>query len=134
MGCYRVLCIALLLMLCSVSRGMATEISDDHMMLEWTTSKVWISGGELCVAGDFENLRDDITVTALNEFSIRITFTRDDGTTYEFTGMPKHLPMCKVPAGGKKRLTFNFGPFDGHWKTWLASEDYIFSYINGARW
>ncbi|WP_314905131.1 hypothetical protein [Selenomonas artemidis] len=113
---------------------MAAEVSGDSMMLEWTTTKVWLSGGDLCVSGTFENRRDDITVTALNDFTMQITFTRADGTTYQFIGTPKRLPMCKVPAGETKRLTLNFGSFEGQWKTWVTEQNYEFSYINGARW
>jgi len=42
--------------------------------------------------------------------------------------------MCKVPAGETKRLTLNFGAFEGQWKTWSTEQNYAFSYINGARW
>ena len=134
MRLYSMLFFALLLVLCTGGRGIAAEVSGDPMMLEWTTTKVWLSGGDLCVSGTFENRRDDITVTALNDFTMQITFTRADGTTYQFVGTPKRLPMCKVPAGETKRITLNFGPFDDRWKTWVTSEDYTFSYINGARW
>ncbi|EKU72238.1 hypothetical protein [Selenomonas sp. F0473] len=131
---YRILLVILLLVLYPAGRGHAAEVSDDPMMLEWTTTKVWISGGELCASGIFENRRDDVTVTGLNNFTMQITFTRDDGTTHQFVGTPKRLPMCKVPAGEMKRLTFNFGSFDDRWKTWVTEQNYEFSYINGAKW
>ena len=134
MRLYKMLFITFLLVLIPLAKGTAAEISDDPMILEWTTTKVWLSGGELCVSGTFENRRDDITVTALNDFTMQITFTRADGTTYQFIGTPKRLPMCKVPAGETKRLTLNFGSFEGQWKTWSTEQNYAFSYINGARW
>ena len=126
--------IILLLILCPVNGTMAAEVSDDPMMLEWTTTKIWVTKGELFVVGNFVNQREDITITKLNAFNIRITFTRDDGTTYQFVGAPKKLPLCKIPAGGSKQLTLNFGPFDDSWRTWVTAQDYAFSYINGARW
>ena len=36
----------------------AAEQSSDPMVLEWTTTRVWISKGELCAAGQFVNHRD----------------------------------------------------------------------------
>lgn len=97
MRLYRVLFFALLLVLCAGGKGFAAEVSDDPMMLEWTTTKVWISGGELCVSGIFENRRDDITVTALNDFTMQITFTRVDGTTYQSSAHRSVCPCARFP-------------------------------------
>ena len=125
----------LLVLLMFQTTAFAAETSSDTMILDWSSSKVWVNGGELCVMGTFFNKRSDVTVTKLNEFTMTITFTREDGTTYQFTGQPKKLPMFKIPAGKSKRITFNFGPFDGgSWKKWVTSEKYVFSYINGAAW
>ena len=40
----------ILALMCPALAG-ASEISSDKMILDWTTSKVWVNGGELCVTG-----------------------------------------------------------------------------------
>lgn len=111
----------------------AAEQSSDPMVLEWTTTRVWISKGELCAAGQFVNHREDIMVTGLNAFTMEITFHRADGSSDTFVGSPKQLPLCRIPAGGTRRVTLNFGPFDGQWKSWTTQEVYTFSYIDEMR-
>ena len=111
----------------------AAEQSSDPMVLEWTTTRVWISKGELCAAGQFVNHREDIMVTGLNAFTMEITFHRADGSSDTFVGSPKQLPLCRIPAGGTRRGTLNFGPFDGQWKSWTTQEVYTFSYIDEMR-
>jgi len=111
----------------------AVEQSSDPMVLEWTTTRVWISKGELCAAGQFVNHREDIMVTGLNAFTMEITFHRADGSSDTFVGSPKQLPLCRIPAGGTRRVTLNFGPFDGQWKSWTTQEVYTFSYIDEMR-
>ena len=111
----------------------AAEQSSDPMVLEWTTTRVWISKGELCAAGQFVNHREDIMVTGLNAFTMEITFHRADGSSDTFVGSPKQLPLCRIPAGGTRRVTLNFGPFDGQWKSWTTQEVYMFSYIDEMR-
>lgn len=112
----------------------AAEQSSDPMVLEWTTTRVWISKGELCAAGQFVNHREDIMVTGLNAFTMEITFHRADGSSDTFVGSPKQLPLCRIPAGGTRRMTLNFGPFDGQWKSWTTQEVYTFSYVDEMRW
>ena len=112
----------------------AAEQSSDPMVLEWTTTRVWISKGELCAAGQFVNHREDIMVTGLNAFTMEITFHRADGLSDTFVGSPKQLPLCRIPAGGTRRVTLNFGPFDGQWKSWTTQEVYTFSYVDEMRW
>ena len=112
----------------------AAEQSSDPMVLEWTTTRVWISKGELCAAGQFVNHREDIMVTGLNAFTMEITFHRADGSSDTFVGSPKQLPLCRIPAGGTRRVTLNFGPFDGQWKSWTTQEVYTFSYVDEMRW
>lgn len=111
----------------------AAEQSSDPMVLEWTTTRVWISKGELCAAGQFVNHREDIMVTGLNAFTMEITFHRADGSSDTFVGSPKQLPLCRIPAGGTRRVTLNFGPFDGQWKSWTTQEVYTFFYIDEMR-
>ena len=112
----------------------ASEMSSDTMILDYSAQKVWLDKGNLCVRGTFYNKRGDLTVTKLNELTMTITFTGTDGHIFQFTGRPEKYPMLKIPANGSKTVTFNFGPFTGEWKSWTVSEQYIFTYINGARW
>lgn len=112
----------------------AAVISTDTMILDWSSNKIWIDGGDLCVRGTFTNKRDDLTITKLNDMDMTITFTRSDGTKYQYQGKPVKMPMLKLKAGGSKTVTLNFGPFEGDWKDWVTTENYIFTYINGARW
>lgn len=124
---------AMLLLLLCPSFAAASEVSSDKMIMDWTTSKVWMVGENLCIRGTFVNKRSDLTVTKLNEFNVRITFTKEDGTEYQFVGQPVKLPMCKVLPSGSKALTLNFGKFDGTWKKWVTAQDFVFTYIDGAR-
>lgn len=128
------LLLTLLLALMCPAFASAAETSSDKMILDWQTSKVWMNGENLCVAGTFVNKRGDLTVTKLNDFLIKITFTRDDGSEYQYVGKPVKLPMCKVLPNGTKKLTLNFGKFTDTWKNWVTSQTYTFTYINGARW
>lgn len=112
----------------------AAEISSDTMILDWSTNKVWLDKGNLCVRGTFYNKRSDLTITKLDDMSMRITFTKADGKKEVFTGKPQKLPMLKIPAGGSKAVTLNFGPYDGTWSSWNTEEEYDFSYIPGSRW
>lgn len=123
-----------LLVLLSPSAGFSAETSSDQRMLEWTSEKVWVTNGCLCVTGTFVNKRNSLTVTKLNDFVMAITFTKEDGSKYQFIGKPAKLPLCKIPPGGIKQLTLNFGTFDGTWKNWITTQQYVFSYVNGARW
>ncbi len=110
------------------------ELSSDTMILGWSTSKVWLDKGNLCVRGSFYNKRSDLTITKLNDFSMRITFTRADGTKDVFTGRPKKIPMLKLPAGGMKSVTLNFGSYERTWSDWNTVEEYSFTYVHGMRW
>lgn len=103
----------------------AAEHSSDTMILDWSTSKVWLDKGNLCVRGTFYNKRSDLTITKLDDMSMRITFTKADGTKEVFTGKPQKLPMLKIPAGGSKTVTLNFGPYDGTWSSWNTDEEEI---------
>lgn len=112
----------------------AAELSNDSMILEWHTTKVWKNEGELYATGILVNRRKDLTITKLNEFTMNFIFTREDGSKYMFSGKPKKIPACKINANSNKKLTLNFGLFDDSWKTWNTSSDYIFSYVHGSRW
>lgn len=123
-----------LVLLMSIANIMhAAEISSDKMILEWNTAKVWISGGNLCVNGTMTNKRDDLTITKLNGFVMRISFTDENGKPQVFTGRPIKLPICKIAANASKKMTFNFGKYDHSINNWVTSQEYTFSYINGAR-
>ena len=41
----------ILALMCPALAG--AEVSSDKMILDWTTSKVWVNGGDLCVTGTF---------------------------------------------------------------------------------
>lgn len=112
----------------------ASVRSSDTMILDWRTEKVWTDGGDLCVKGTFTNKRGDLTITKLNDFVMQITFTKDDGSKYQFICRPEKMPLVKIKANGRRTVTLNFGPFDGAWKDWVTTETYVFTYINGARW
>lgn len=130
--------ILILVVLCSMlvsSLAIAAEMSDDKMTLDWTTSKVWMVGDELCAQGTFVNKRDDLRITEINDMTMRFVFTKEDGSKLEHIAKPKTLPLCKIPPNGSKKLTLNFGKFDGgHWKKWLTTQEYVFSYQEGMRW
>ncbi len=123
----------LLILMCPAFAG-AAEISSDRMILDWTTSKVWVNGGDLCITGNFVNKRSDLTITKLNEFIIRVTYTDKDGQQKQFVGKPVKLPMCKIAANASRKLNFNFGKFTGETvNNWVTAQTYTFTYINGAR-
>ena len=63
----------ILALMCPALAG--AEVSSDKMILDWTTSKVWVNGGDLCVTGTFVNKRNDLAITKLNEFTMRVTYT-----------------------------------------------------------
>lgn len=125
--------LTLLLVLVCPTFASAAEVSSDKMILDWNTSKVWVSGGDLCVSGTFVNKRSDLTITKLNDFVIRVTYTDENGEQKQFTGRPVKLPLCKIPARGSRKLNFNFGKFTHAVNNWITAQEYTFSYINGAR-
>lgn len=123
----------LLALMCPALAG-AAETSGDRMILDWTTSKVWVNGGELCVTGTFVNKRSDLTITKLNDFVMRVTYTDKDGQTKQFTGKPVKLPLCKINASGSRKMNFNFGKIEAEaTNNWVTAQSYTFTYINGAR-
>ena len=107
--------IFLLLIMIFPTVSFAAETSSDTMILEWKTYKVWKDGENLCMSGEFENLRNDLKITRLNNFTAIITFMNNDGTSYQYIGQPEKMPMCKIAPNSKKRITFNLGKFDGNW-------------------
>lgn len=125
----------ILVLVMSISNIMhAAEVSSDKMILDWTTSKVWVNGGELCVTGTFVNKRSDLTITKLNDFIMRVTYTDKNGEQKQFTGRPVKFPLCKIPANGSRKLNLNFGKFaDESVGNWVTAQTYTFTYINGAR-
>lgn len=123
----------LLALMCPALAG-AAETSGDRMILDWTTSKVWVNGGELCVTGTFVNKRSDLTITKLNDFVMRVTYTDKDGQTKQFMGKPVKLPLCKINASGSRKMNFNFGKIEAEaTNNWVTAQSYTFTYINGAR-
>ncbi len=108
--------------------------SSDTMILEWRAEKMWIDKGNLCLRGTFTNRRSDLAITKVNAFETRITFTRADGSKYQFIGQPTKMPLMKISANGSRTVTLNLGPFEDTWKDWVATEDYTFTYITGKRW
>lgn len=130
------LAILLLLTSCLIpafTASAATQ-SSDTMIMEWSSDKVWIDHGNLCVRGTFYNKRSDVTITKLNEIEMTIHFAQADGSVITFTGKPAKLPMLKIPARGSKSVTLNLGSYEGQWSSWTTEEDYVFTYVNGARW
>ena len=106
------LAILLLLTSCLIpafTASAATQ-SSDTMIMEWSSDKVWIDHGNLCVRGTFYNKRSDVTITKLNEIEMTIHFAQADGSVITFTGKPAKLPMLKIPARGSKSVTLNLGP------------------------
>lgn len=126
--------IVLLVCLLIPAHGMAATQSDDPMILEFTAEKVWTDKGDLCLRGTFFNKRDDLTVTKLDDMAVTILFTGKDGRQYEVSRRPTRYPMVKIPAGGRKKVTLNLGPFDGEWERWVVSSTCVFTYIGGSRW
>lgn len=128
------LALVCLLVLLGAGLCYGADISSDKMILEWYPKKVWISKGDLCMQGEFVNKRSDLTITKLNDFDVVITFTGDDGRQFQFQGKPQKLPNVRVAPNGRKSYTFNFGPFEGDWKSWVVSSRATFTYISGSRW
>ena len=127
-----VLAILLVLTAClipAITANAATQ-SSDTMILEWTPQKVWVDKGELIMQGYFYNQRSGVRITKVNRFVAKITFTRPDGSKYQYIGEPKSIPFIKLGPYGSKKVTFNFGKFDDTWKEWVADEDFIFTYID----
>ena len=129
-----VIAVVMLLSFFVSSIGLAAEISSDKMGLDWSTSKVWMVGDELCAQGTFVNKRADWRITEINDFTMQFVFTKEDGTKYVHVAKPKSLPLCKIAPNGSKKLTLNFGKFDGIWKKWVTRQDYTYSYQEGMRW
>ncbi|MDY4920099.1 MAG: hypothetical protein SO119_03375 [Phascolarctobacterium sp.] len=128
-----VLLAGLLICLLCPSLALAAETSSDKMILDWTTTKVWVSGESLCVSGTFVNKRSDLTITKLNDFLLRLRYTDKDGKEQVFEGRPVKLPLCKIPASSSKKLNLVFGKFDSEIHNWVTTQSYQFTYINGAR-
>ena len=112
----------------------AATQSSDMMILEWRAEKAWIDKGDLCLRGTFTNKRKDLSITKIDQFVTEITFTRADGSKYQYVAMPTKMPLVKISAGGARTVTFNLGHFEDTWKDWVATEDYTFTYITGKRW
>lgn len=113
----------------ALTANAATQ-SSDTMILDWTPKKVWVDKGDLIMRGYFYNQRSGVRITKVNEFTVKITFTRADGSKYQFIGKPKSIPFIKLGPYASKTVTFNFGKFDDTWKEWVADEDYVFTYID----
>lgn len=73
------ICLLILMLVVIPSFAFAAEVSSDKMILDWTTTKVWRSGDDLCVTGTFVNKRSDLKITKLNDFIMRVVFTDKDG-------------------------------------------------------
>lgn len=112
----------------------AAEVSNDKMICEWTSSKVWIDKGELLAMGDFRNKRDDLTINKINDIRMKFLFQRHDGSTYVYYAKPKKIPFCKLAAKGNKKATLNFGKFDDTWSKWVTNAEILFTYTEGITW
>jgi len=112
----------------------AAEISDDKMILEWTSSKVWVDKGELLAMGTFNNKRDDLTINKINAINMKFLFQRHDGSTYTYYAKPQKIPFCKLPAKGSKKTTLNFGKFSDTWAKWVTNAEIVFTYTEGVTW
>ncbi|MCQ2373372.1 MAG: hypothetical protein MJ050_04770 [Phascolarctobacterium sp.] len=122
-----------LIMLCVGIFGMTTNayadyLSEDTLELEFTPTKVWMSGKNLCMTGTYHNVKMDRLVTKVVKFNPNITFKRADGTEYEFTAAPIKYPLCRLTAGEKRTLTYNFGEFNDTWHSWVADPRYEYQY------
>lgn len=126
--------VIMMLVMAVSSICLAAELSSDKMSLEWTTNKVWMVGDELCAQGTWVNKRGDWRITEINDFTMEFIFTRQDGTKYVYIAKPKALPLCKIQPNGSKRVTMNFGKFEGQWKKWVTRQEYSYSYQEGMRW
>ena len=84
--------------------------------------------------GTFKNKRGDLSITKVNEFTTQITFTRSDGSKYQFVGTPKKIPLVKIGGNGSRQVTLNLGKFDDTWKDWVSTEYVTFTYIDSSRW
>ena len=124
---YPIICITLIIVMMA-SFVYAAEKSSDKMILEWTPEKIWLNKNELIMEGEFTNKRRDLSITRLDEFVTVITFTGNDGSSYEFIGKPKKMPLLKIDGTGSKKVTFNFGQFDGAVNKWETSEVYVFTH------
>lgn len=102
--------------------------------MEWTAQRVWIDKGELLIRGTFKNKRGDLSITKVNEFTTQITFTRSDGSKYQFVGTPKKIPLVKIGGNGSRQVTLNLGKFDDTWKDWVSTAYVTFTYIDSSRW
>ena len=128
---YLSICIVLLV-ITAASFVYAAEKSSDKMILEWKPEKVWLNKNELCMVGEFTNKRRDLTITRLEDFVTEITFSGNDGSSHNFIGKPKKMPLLKIEGTGSKKVTFNFGAFEGTVGKWVTSEHYIFTYVDKA--
>ena len=80
------------------------------------------------------NKRNDVAITKLNEFIMRVTYTDKNGERKQFLGRPVKFPLCKIPARRSRKLNLNFGKFaDESVGNWVTAQTYTFTYINGAR-
>lgn len=131
----RLLMILYLLIILVLPMGCyAAEVSSDKMIMEWTSSKVWINKGELLVMGSFINKRDDLTITKINYVDMKFIFQRQDGSTYIYQAKPKKIPFCRLPAGGRKKFTLNFGKYEDSWSKWVTNAEVVFTYKEGITW
>ena len=119
-----------LLVVVAASFVNAAEKSSDKMILEWKPEKVWLNKNELCMVGTFTNKRGDLTITRLDDFITEITFSGSDGSSDNFIGKPKRMPLLKIEGTGSKKVTFNFGAFEGTVGKWVTSENYVFTYTD----
>ena len=74
--------IFLLLIMIFPTVSFAAETSSDTMILEWKTYKVWKDGENLCMSGEFENLRNDLKIARLNNFTAIITWSLGNESGY----------------------------------------------------
>lgn len=130
---YFILMVAILTLAIS-NLCMAAQVSNDKMLAEWTTTKVWMVGDELCARGRFENKQSDFLITKLNQVEMKFVFTREDGSVYVYTANPKKIPFCKVPPRSSKDLTLNFGKFSDTWKKWVTTAYCEFTYQQNVGW
>lgn len=125
-----IICVLLLMvgMLGIGATAYADELSDDKLELEYTPSKVWKSGKNLCMTGTFTNRKSTMLVVKIKSFNPNITFKKADGTTFEFNKGPIKFPLCTINPGARKTLTYNFGEFNEEWHSWVADPDYVYQY------
>lgn len=109
-------------------QAFADTISNDMVSLEFTATKIWYSGNDLCMTGSFSNTRGDWMITKIVEFDPNVVFTKDNGEKEELHAKPIKFPMCKIEGYGSKKVTFNFGPLEHKWKSWVAKPNYTYQY------